>query len=232
MMLCLAPLTATHAAAEQTYRGGDIPGMPDNALKYNRTDTSPKGQVENITAREMHVFYYENVTLALNSSRNFELNLTIDSKVGKRILCLSVDPNQTMALQMNITGSPPLGEMVMERTLNFYLGLEPNATLQLSAQIRLHINETQLNQELNRVVNASRLTWMYWNRTRLEWVPVDSYMDQNGYLVCNTNHFSTWTVAEITPTQSAYVWYLTTSFIIIMIAVLVTIILVVLIRIT
>ena len=22
-------------------------------------------------------------------------------------------------------------------------------------------------------------------------------MDQNGYLVCNTNHFSTWTVAEI-----------------------------------
>jgi hypothetical protein len=38
---------------------------------------------------------------------------------------------------------------------------------------------------------------MYWNGTRGEWQPVDSYMDQNGYLVCNTDHFSTWTVAEI-----------------------------------
>jgi hypothetical protein len=38
---------------------------------------------------------------------------------------------------------------------------------------------------------------MYWNRTSAEWEAVESYMDQNGYLVCNTDHFSTWTVAEI-----------------------------------
>ena len=38
---------------------------------------------------------------------------------------------------------------------------------------------------------------MYWNQTRSEWEAVESYMDQNGYLVCNTDHFSTWTVAEI-----------------------------------
>jgi len=38
---------------------------------------------------------------------------------------------------------------------------------------------------------------MYWNRTRAEWETVESHMDQNGYLVCNTDHFSTWTVAEI-----------------------------------
>jgi putative exporter of polyketide antibiotics len=40
---------------------------------------------------------------------------------------------------------------------------------------------------------------MYWNQTRAQWETVESYMDQNGYLVCNTNHFSTWTVAEIEP---------------------------------
>jgi hypothetical protein len=85
----------------------------------------------------------------------------------------------------------------MERTLNFYLGIEPNATLQLNAEMRLHINQTELNQQLNREVNASRLTWMYWNRTRAAWETVESHMDQNGYLVCNTDHFSTWTVAEI-----------------------------------
>jgi len=43
---------------------------------------------------------------------------------------------------------------------------------------------------------------MYWNNTKLEWIPVPSYMDQNGYLVCNTNHFSTWAVAEISPENS------------------------------
>ena len=91
----------------------------------------------------------------------------------------------------------------MERTLNFYFGIEPNATLQLSAQLRLHINQTELSQQLNREVNASRLTWMYWNRTRAEWEAVESYMDQNGYLVCNTDHFSTWTVAEISESTEA-----------------------------
>lgn len=28
-------------------------------------------------------------------------------------------------------------------------------------------------------------------------------MDQNGYLVCNTDHFSTWTVAEISESTEA-----------------------------
>ena len=105
--------------------------------------------------------------------------------------------NQTMTLTMNLSGSPLEGAQVMERTLNFYFGIEPNATVQLNAQLRLHINQTELNQQLNREVNASRLTWMYWNRTRAEWEKVESHMDQNGYLVCNTDHFSTWTVAEI-----------------------------------
>jgi hypothetical protein len=27
-------------------------------------------------------------------------------------------------------------------------------------------------------------------------------MDQNGYLVCNTDHFSTWTVAEVEPEEA------------------------------
>ena len=38
---------------------------------------------------------------------------------------------------------------------------------------------------------------MYWNRTRSEWEPVESALDEDGYLVCNTDHFSTWTDAEI-----------------------------------
>lgn len=108
-----------------------------------------------------------------------------------------------MTLTINMYRSPLQGEQVMEQTLNFYMGIEPNAELQLRAQIRLYINQTQLKQELNREVNVSRLTWMYWNRTRAQWEPVESYMDQNSYLICNTNHFSLWTVAEIADTTTS-----------------------------
>jgi hypothetical protein len=178
--------------------GSNIPlGMPENALQFNRTDITPAGYMETIQAMEMNVFFYRNVTLMMNCTRNCEMNVTIDPQVKNRIVSVSIEPNQTMLLNMNVGVSPPQGEAVMERTLNFYMGLEPNAALQLQSQLRLLINQTELSAELDREVNASRLTWMYWNQTQAQWVPVESYMNQNGYLVCNTTHFSTWTVAEV-----------------------------------
>jgi hypothetical protein len=203
----VAPLTVY--AAEQTSEQGEpagigkypeVPGVPDNAVQYNKTEVTPVAQMEQVAAGEPALFQYRNMTMLMNCSRNCDVIFTADPDVNPKIFGLSIDPNQTMMLTMNLSGSPLQGEMVMERTLNFYLGIEPNATLQLSAQIRLHINQTELSQELNREVNASRLTWMYWNRTRAEWEAVESHMDQNGYLVCNTDHFSTWTVAEIADT--------------------------------
>jgi hypothetical protein len=40
---------------------------------------------------------------------------------------------------------------------------------------------------------------MYWNQTQNQWIPVESHIDQNSYLVCKTTHFSTWTVADVDP---------------------------------
>jgi len=207
----IAPLTV-YAVAEQASGQGEpagtgkypeVPGVPDDAVQYNKTAVTPVAQMEQVAAGEPVLFQYRNMTMLMNCSRNCEVVFTADPDVTPKIFGLSVDPNQTMTLTLNLYRSPLQGEMVMERTLNFYLGIEPNATLQLSAQIRLHINQTELNQELNREVNVSRLTWMYWNRTRAEWETVESHMDQNGYLVCNTDHFSTWTVAEIEDTKEA-----------------------------
>jgi hypothetical protein len=173
------------------------PSFPDNAKQYNRTDLTPLAQREQVQAREQTLFRYRNMTMLMNCSQNCEVTFTADEEVTPKIFGLTVEPNQTMSIVMNLSKSPLQGAMVNERNLNFYLGIEPNATVQLQAQIRLYINQTELSQNLNREVNASRLTWMYWNQTRAQWEAVESYMDQNGYLVCNTNHFSTWTVAEI-----------------------------------
>jgi len=194
--------TATFALTGEQNSGSKIPSdMPVDALQYNRTDTTPSGYMESLQAMEMNVFFYRNFTLMMNCTQNCSLNMTLDPQVRNKLFGLTVDPNQTMTLAMNVSATPPQGEAVMERTLNFYVGLEPKATLQLQGQLRLHINQTELGEELGREINASRLTWMYWNQTQSQWTPVESYMSQNGYLVCNTTHFSTWTIAEIDPEQ-------------------------------
>lgn len=179
------------------------PNTADSAKQYNKTNVTPKNQTEQVRAREQTMFQYRNMTMVMNCTQNCTVTFTTDEEVTPKLFGLTVDPNQSMTLAMNLTKSPLNGAMVNERCLNFYLGIEPNATLELQAQIRLYINQTELNQSMNREVNASRLTWMYWNQTEAQWEAVQSYMDQNGYLVCNTDHFSTWTVAEKAPEESA-----------------------------
>jgi hypothetical protein len=205
MVLYFAPLCLASAGAEQSSDSGkmEVPGVPDNAVQYNKTDMTPVAQMEQVQAGEPALFQYRNMTMLMNCTRNCSLVVTVDPTVKPQLFVLSVEPNQTMTLTMNLSGSPLEGAQTMQRTLNCYFGIEPNATLQLRGQLRLHINQTELSQQLNREVNASRLTWMYWNRTRAEWETVESYMDQNGYLVCNTDHFSTWTVAEISESTEA-----------------------------
>ena len=203
-MLSVLMLTAfssvTLAQPGESPSGNKIPpDMPVDALQLNKTDITPSGEIESIQAMKTKVFFYRNFTLMMNSTENCALNMTLDPQVRNRLLTLSVEPNQTITLAMNVSASPPQGEAVMENNLNFYIGIEPNDNLQLQGQLRLHINQTELSEELGREVNASRLTWMYWNQTQSQWTPVESQMDQNGYLVCNTDHFSTWTVAEYDP---------------------------------
>jgi hypothetical protein len=178
----------------------EVPGIPDNAVQYNKTQITPVSEMEQVHAGEPTLYQYRNVTMLMNCTRNCSVIFTADPDMTPKIIGISMEPNQTMTLTMNMSGSPQEGEMVRDRTLNFYLGIEPNAELQLTAQLRLHINQTELKTELNREVNSSRLTWMYWNRTQAQWKTVESFIDENGYLTCNTNHFSTWTVAELAET--------------------------------
>ena len=194
-----ANLDSNQAANTST----STPNTSDNAKQYNKTNVTPKNQTEQVRAREQTMFQYRNMTMIMNCTQNCTVTFTTDEEVTPKLFGLTVDPNKTMTLAMNLTKSPLNGAMVNERCLNFYLDIEPNATMELQAQIRLYINQTELSQSLNREVNASRLTWMYWNQTRAQWEAVQSYMDQNGYLICNTDHFSTWTVAEETTEESA-----------------------------
>ena len=199
MIMYFAPVCLASAGAGEGSDSGkiEVPGVPDNAVQYNKTSVTPVAQMEQVKAGEPALFCYRNMTMLMNCSQNCDLVITVDPEVKPQLFGLSIDPNQTMTLTMNLSGSPLNGAQTMERTLNCYYGIEPNATVQLQAQLRLHINQTELSQQLNREVNASRLSWMYWNGTLGEWEAVESFIDEDGYLVCATDHFSTWTIAEI-----------------------------------
>ena len=203
LVFSIAPVALTYASGQGQM---GVPGMPDDAILVDRTNITPVNQREQITANQMHVFAYRNVTMMMNCSHNSELDVTIKRHVQTRYLALAMEQNQAVLLHMEISTSPPPGITMQERTMNFYWGIEPNATIQLRAQLRLHINSTALNAELNREVDPSRLTWMYW-KTGEGWIPVESSIDEDGYLVCETTHFSTWTVAEVMPLATPWMTY-------------------------
>jgi len=89
-ILCLSRASLISAAEGPPQDHGKVPGMPGDALQFNRTDITPNGHMERITANKTHVFFYRNVTLMLNCNRNFDLNLTIDSKVRTRLFSLLI----------------------------------------------------------------------------------------------------------------------------------------------
>jgi len=179
-----------------------MPGEMQYRYMYNKTDVTPKNEMEQVKAGEPALFRYRNMTMLMNSTGNCDVIITEDEQVTPKTLALTVEHEQNMTLTMNMYKSPLQGQKVAERNLNFYLGIEPSAQEQIRGQIRLYINQEELNDELNREVDPSRLTWMFLNTTTAQWQTVASYMDAKGYLVCNTDHFSTWTVAEIAQEQT------------------------------
>ena len=188
----LLPFTAF--ATAQT---SEIPGVPDDAVHYDRQGLIPTRQMEQIMAGTMHVYHYQHVTMLMNCSQNMIMNMTSDAQVRNRIVGLDIEADQPFQLSVHMMTNAPAGIQTMQRTLNTYWGLEPNATLQLRVQLRLHINSSALNAELGRQVNREQLRWMYWDQTRNQWQAVESYVDADGYLVCQTDHLSIWTVAEV-----------------------------------
>jgi hypothetical protein len=147
----------------------------------------------------------------MNCSQNMVMNMTSDAQVRNRIVSLDIEADQPFQLSIRMMTTPPMGIQTMQRSLNTYWGLEPNATLQLRVQLRLHINESALNTAMGRQVNSEQLRWMFWDQTRNQWEAVESSIDADGYLVCETDHLSIWTVAEV---ESAGLFNLSTELLI------------------
>ena len=80
----------------------------------------------------------------------------------------------------------------------FAIKLEANDTIQ--AQLRLQMTAAE----------ASHYEWAFYDETEEEWVPVASSY-QDGFLLCETDHFSIWTVFD----TSSTIPFGTTAFVVI-----------------
>lgn len=154
-----------------------------------------------ILANRSTALLFQNLALIVNSSKNLELNITAGTDIVMHNIMLSLEPSESLSLNVDVAVSPPTDITLLDNDINFYLSVEPNETVTLEATLGLYINKTALEETLGREINVSRLTWVYWNGSN--WVPVPSLIDVNGYLVANTTHFSTWTIVEIIPLRVA-----------------------------
>jgi len=174
----------------------EIPGVPAGALAYNYSNMIPTKFFKSIPADTPTVFMFKNFLLMVNSSRRLDLSLNVGSSVIMKYLKLNLKSSESLVLDINVDVSPPPDIVPPAGDINFYVNI---TTVPIEATLGIHINETALEAEIEEDIDISRLTWMYWDGSK--WVPVPSQFDVDGYLVANTTHLSTWSVAEIIPLQ-------------------------------
>jgi len=142
---------------------------------------------------------FQNLVMIVNSSKSLDLNITVEPEVAMHYFSLSLIPGKSLSLTIKVAVSPPADVVALDNDIDFYLSIEPNETVTIDASLKLYIDEAALEATLGRDITVSRLSWAYWDGS--SWVPVDSLIDADGYLVANTTHFSVWTIVEIVPLQ-------------------------------
>lgn len=177
----------------------EIPGLPPGADISDHSDQDPQNFQLTVTL-ETTAYMFQNFTLLANSTRKVDLSLTVDSQVGLRYFLLTLQPDQSLALDINITLVPSSEVPGHNHSIGLYLDIEPNSTqVEVSSTLGLYINETRLESERGREIDISELSWAYWNGTG--WTEIESHINQDGYLITETTHLSHWTVIPEFPAR-------------------------------
>jgi hypothetical protein len=169
----------------------EVPGAPEGVSARDYSDIIPSRLSLSIPAAKPTVFIFKNLLLMVDSTEGLDLELNVGSAVSMKYLKLSLRPAESLALRIDVDVSPPSGLAPPVGTVGLYINI---TSLPVEATLGVYINETELEVELGRDVDVSRLTWVYWDGAK--WVPVNSQLDADGYLIANTTHLSVWSIVE------------------------------------
>ncbi len=138
--------------------------------------------------------FRQKTMLTFNGNVNIDVNINC-AAMDIGVKDVQVEITATSDMEMNMTCKEEeaelgllLGNTNQVRNRNrhryqegFVFSLECNLT---NFQAKLKIGVTDENRGS---------TWAYYDEAQQDWVPVNT-VEQNGYLVCETTHFSTWTI--------------------------------------
>jgi hypothetical protein len=175
------------------------PEPPEGAQTFNRTEVTPVAYMHEYLRGAPQVLRFMNMTMQLNCSRNMVMNITASPGLKLRYFDLNLEADRPLMLRAGFDVEPPSETPGPQDGLGRFITIEPNATAQIRATLRLFIDEEGLEEELGRNIWIERLRWAYWNG--IDWEPVESWMDAEGFLVAETDHFSTWTVRQAGPPE-------------------------------
>jgi hypothetical protein len=171
------------------------PDPPGDAHRVNMSETIPNGFVYRYNTSDPQVFQFRNMTMQFYANRQFEVNITGEPGLRLHYLDMQLQLQHSLMLNVRTRLGPPDDIQGPHDGVYHYIELEPNGTANIQARIRLYIDQKEVEGLANRSVNRNLLRWCYWNGS--DWAPVHSWIDEEGFLVCDTDHFSLWTIREM-----------------------------------
>lgn len=195
-LLCLLLASPVFGQISMRSVSAKYPDVPHGAQSFNFTNITPNRYMHSYTHGTPHLLRFQNMWMLMNCSRNMELNITADPNLAMCCLSLNLRLNQSLRLRLHADADLPANIQTRARnSIGVYLTIEPNATATINSTLGLFIDEETIEAELGKKIKLELLSWAFWNGE--EWETVSSQIDSEGYLVANTNHFSTWTVLDL-----------------------------------
>ena len=147
------------------------------------------------------------LTVQANISVQGYINCSDAPKIGDKHFELVIEAEND--LEMNMTCTEEQAELGLLKGHTYQArNRNRNLLYQEGFCIRIETNKSgseQIKAQLKIQANNRNRegSWAYYDETEGEWVAVDT-AEQNGYLVCETNHFSTWTI--LIPETDNAIW--------------------------
>ncbi len=191
------------ANAEEIYIDKDQNGSAgretgrETGSKYREKAVAGNTVRDRVQAGVRTTFEFQHQTrITINSSNNINININCDvNSIGTKEFEIDIqvgDKDKELSMTMTCTGEQEELGLINGSTVQVRNRVQHRYQEGFVAQIECE-GEFKAQLKIKANENNQGGTWAYYDNVTGEWVPVQT-MEQEGYLVAETNHFSTWTV--------------------------------------
>ncbi|MFO8019631.1 MAG: hypothetical protein R6U96_13475 [Promethearchaeia archaeon] len=161
---------------------------------------------KNIQANESVQFRFrERTQIRIRTNATMSANIDCDARqIGNKDFEIDVDSEKD--LEMNMTAREEQEELGLQKGNSYQMRNRNRYQYQEGFAVNISTNSTDgLNAKLKleKTEENQNSKWAYYDESEQEWVTVDT-TEEDGYLVAETDHFSTWTL--LTPEDNTLIY--------------------------